>query len=217
MKRLLIITMALLSMATTNVVSQSVGQVADRVVTSREVQISAAIDRVLFPQKDKGAPMEVRLGDPAMLNEVTAVLLEVVVNKEAESFSVAKITDEQIQQSMRKVERAMDGKSFWDHLEVSQNELKKFVLQKLTAKAFIQFKTSSMVGIISDGEAQAYYEKNRLKFGDLPFSSFKENIKTFLTQQQLEERTRAWFEIIKRKYKVRNIMAENINNKVGPK
>lgn len=202
------------------VVSQSVGQVGDRVVTSREVQISAVLDRVLFPGKEAKAASsgyELRLSDPAMMNEVTAVLLEVVVHKEAESFSVAKVTDDQLREAIRKVEKAVEGKTYWQNLEVSPAELKRFVLQKLTAKAFIQFKTNSMVGIVSDSEALAYYEKNRLKFGDMPFATFKENIKTFLAQQQLEERTRTWFEIIKRKYKVRNILAENINNKLGPK
>lgn len=200
------------------VVSQSVGQIGDRVVTSREVQISAVLDRILFPNKEnKTSLYEVRLGDPAMMNEVTALLLEVVVDREAESFSVAKITDEQVQQSVRAVERAVQGKAYWESLEVSNAELRRFVMQKLTAKAFIQFKTSSMVGVVSDNEALAYYEKNRIKFGDLPFATFKDNIKAFLAQQQLEERTRAWFEIIKRKYKVRNILAENISNKVGPK
>lgn len=204
--------------ATPVVVSQSVGQIGDRVVTSREVQISAVLDRILFPNKDKKAGLyEVRLGDAAMMNEVTALLLEVVVDREAESFSVAKISDDQVQQSMRSVERTVQGKAYWESLEVSNAELRRFVLQKLTAKAFIQFKTNSMAGVISDNEALAYYEKNRIKFGDLPFATFKDNIKTFLGQQQLEERTRAWFEIIKRKYKVRNILAENINNKVGPK
>lgn len=206
-------------MAAPTVVSQSVGQVGDRVVTSREVQISAVLDRILFPSKDgKGGNglYEVRLGDSKMMNEVTALLLEVVVDREAESFSVATITQEQVQQALRKIEKAVEGKPYWQSLQVSPAELKRFVTQKLTAKTFIQFKTNSMVGIVSDSEALAYYEKNRLKFGDVPFASFSNNIKTFLAQQQLEERTRAWFEIIKRKYKVRNILAENLNNKVGP-
>jgi hypothetical protein len=206
-------------LAAPTIVSQSVGQVGDRVVTSREVQISAVLDRILFPSKDKvtGGAWEVRLGDPAMMNEVTAVLLEVVVYKEAETFFVAKVTEEQVQQALRKVEKAVEGKSYWQSLEVTPAELKRFVLQKLTAKSFIQFKTSTMVGIVSDSEALAYYEKNRLKFGDVPFATFKDTIKNVLAQQQLEERTRTWFELTKRKYKVRNILAENIGNKVGPK
>lgn len=220
MKMFLLLALSVVTLATAPVVvSQSVGQVGDRVVTSREVQISAVLDRILFPAKDAkaaGSLHEVRLGDAGMMNEVTALLLEVVVDREAESFSVAKISDEEIQQALRKVEKAVDGKAYWQSLEVSPAELKRFVTQKLTAKAFIQFKTTSMVGIVGDAEALAYYEKNRLKFGDVSFASFKDNIKAFLAQQQLEERSRAWFEIIKRKYKVRNILAENISNKVGP-
>ncbi|MGZ3745525.1 MAG: hypothetical protein ACXWRE_05750 [Pseudobdellovibrionaceae bacterium] len=219
MKIFFVLILGVLSLAATSmVVSQSVGQVSERVITSREVQISAILTRILFPMKEAKPNTnlyEVHLGDAAFMGEVTALLLEVVVNKEAESFSVAKVSEEQLQQALRKIEKVVEGKTYWESLEVSPAELSKFVLQKLTAKAFIQFKTNSMVGVISDAEALAYYEKNRLKFGDLPFSSFKENIKTFLAQQQLEERSRTWFEIIKRKYKVRNILAENINNKVG--
>jgi hypothetical protein len=36
----------------------------------------------------------------------------------------------------------------------------------------------------------------------------KENIRTFLSQQQLQERLRTWFEVIKRKYKARNFLLE---------
>lgn len=212
---------AAVAVASPIVVSQSVGQVGDRVITSREVQISAVLDRILFPVKDAAsknppAVFEVRPGDPAMLNELTALLLEVVVFREAESFSVAKVSNEDVQQSVKKVERVVAGKHYWESLEVSSGELKKAVLQKLTAKAFIQFKTSSMVGIVSDSEASAYYEKNRFKFGDGPYESFKENIKTFLAHQQLEDRTRAWFEIIKRKYKVRNILVDALNSRTIP-
>ncbi|HEY8272796.1 MAG TPA: hypothetical protein VIG33_18025 [Pseudobdellovibrionaceae bacterium] len=221
----LVLTLSVLSgifslAATPAVISQSVGRVGERIVTSREVQISAVLTRALFPIKEAKPSVnlyEVHLGDSAFMGEVTALLLEVVVDKEAESFSVAKVSEEELQQSLRKIEKVVEGKTYWESLEVSPAELKRFVLQKLTAKAFIQFKTNSMVGVVSDAEALAYYEKNRLKFGDLPFSSFKENIKTFLAQQQLEERSRTWFEIIKRKYKVRNILAENMKNKVGPK
>ncbi len=216
MKKTLVILLAFFLVAASRVVSQSVGQVGDRVVTSREVQISAAIDRVLFPQKDKAQPAELRLGDPAMVNELTAVLLEIVVHREADNFSVARVSEDQVQEAVRKVEKAMEGMLSWQAIEVSSAELKRLVGQKLSAKEFIRFKTSSMVGVISDSEALAYYDKNRLKFGELPFASFKDNIKSFLAQQQLEERTRAWFEIIKRKYKVRNILAESTNSKLGP-
>lgn len=191
------------------VVTETVGQVSEYVVTSREVQIAMVIENVLFPPKTplKGL-YEVRAGQTEFRNAVTNVLLEAVVAMEAENFNVAAISDEELKTAVSKVERAVSGKAYWGDLEVSSAELKRFTARKLTAKSFWKFKSSSMTGIITDQEAQAYYDKNRVKFGSHPFESFKDNIKTFLAQQQLEERIRAWFEVIKRKYKVRNFVAD---------
>lgn len=190
-------------------VTQTVGQVAEHVVTSREVQISMVIENILFPpKKPLGGLYEIRPGQEEFRSAVTSVLLESVVALEAENFNVANISDEELGAALAKVEKATSGKDYWGALEVSPAELHKFTLRKLTAKSFLKFKTNSMTGIITDQEAQAYYDKNRVKFGSLPFSSFKENIKSFLAQQQLEERIRSWFEVIRRKYKVRNFISE---------
>lgn len=192
------------------VVTRTVGQVADYVVTSREVQITAVIEGVLFPaaKKDGNKLVEVRLMDEEFNKKLTSTLLETVVAMEAENFNVGSLTDAEVNSAVATVEKAVSGKSYWNDLEVSAKELKKLVRRKLEAKSFLKFKSTSMSGIISDQEAQTYYEKNRAKFGSLPFSSFKGNIKTFLAQQQLEERLRSWFEVIKRKYKVRHFLSE---------
>lgn len=192
-----------------SLVTQTVGQVSDYVITSREVQIATVIEGVLFPVVKKDNKLvEIRLGQEDFNKKVTSTLLEVVVAMEAENFNVGVLSEGDISASVVTVEKATSGKAYWNELEVSSKELRKFIRRKLEAKSFLKFKTTSMSGIISDQEAQSYYEKNRAKFGSLPFSSFKENIKTFLAQQQLEERLRSWFEVIKRKYKVRNFLAE---------
>jgi len=188
------------------VVTETVGQVAEFVTTSREVQISTVIERVLYPTKS-ATSLDVRVDQPEFRNAVTSVLLETVVAVEAENFSVSGISDKEVQESINKVEKAVAGKSFWNQLEVSPVELKKFVSRKFVSKNFLKFKTASMTAIITDQEAEAYYEKNRAKFAGSSFAPFKENIKTFLGQQQLEERLRSWFEVIKRKYKVRNFIS----------
>ena len=189
------------------VITESVGQVADHVVTSREVQICTVIDNILFPSKGKnGGLVETRPEQTEFRNYVTSVLLESVISMEAESFNVGVVSDKELAEALTKIEKATAGKSYWSQLDVSPVELKKFANRKLVAKSFMAFKTTSMVGIITDQEAQAYYDKNRVKFGSTPFAGFKENIKTFLAQQQMEERLRGWFEVIKRKYKVRNFI-----------
>lgn len=190
------------------IVTQTVGQVAEHVVTSREVKISMVIENILFPPKGAGSGLyEVQIGQEEFRNAVTTVLLESVVSLEAENFNVASISEEDLAAALTKVEKAVAGKAYWAGLEVSSAELRKFTLRKLTAKGFLKFKTNSMTSIVTDQEAQSYYDKNRVKFGSTPFANFKENIKVFLAQQQLEERIRAWFEAIKHKYKVRNFIS----------
>ncbi|XGC82141.1 hypothetical protein ACES2L_06545 [Bdellovibrio bacteriovorus] len=189
------------------IVTETVGQVSDYVITSREVQIAVVAEHILFPAKGVAPKIyEIRPGAPEFQGAVTNILLETVVALEAENFNVANVTPEEIKNAMTTVQKAVAGKAYWASLEVSESELQKVISRKLTSKAFLKFKTNSMSGIITDQEAQMYYEKNRVKFGSLPFASFKDNIKTYLAQQQLEERIRSWFEVIMRKYKVRNFI-----------
>ncbi|WP_347359576.1 hypothetical protein [Bdellovibrio sp.] len=203
----LLIFMATSASAAT-LVTETVGQVSDYVVTSREVQISMAIGHILSGEKGKTALSELRPGQAEFTSAVTQVLLELVVALEAENFNVAAVPDNEVQDALVKIDRAVAGKAYWAQIEPTAAEVKKFTTRKLAAKSFLKFKTNSMAGIITDQEAQVYYENNRAKFGSSPFEGFKENIKTFLAQQQLEERIRSWFEVIKRKYKVRNFVAE---------
>lgn len=191
------------------IITQTVGQVSDHVVTSREVKIASVIDNVLFPLKaDGGQIVEIQSDKTEYRRAVTNALLELVVSYEAENFSVAVIKEEELSEAIQKVEKGVVKSSYWSSLEVSPAELRKMILRKLTAKNFLKFKTHSLASILTDLEAQSYYDKNRAKFGNLPFESFKENIKSFLAQQQLEERIRNWFEVIKLKYKVRNFTEE---------
>lgn len=199
------------SVGAVSAITETVGQVGDFVITSREVQISTAIEKILFQIKpDAGAWTSLNnfsVDSKEFQNAVAAVLLEVVVAIEAESFNVANASDKEIQDAVLKIEKNMAGKAAWSQLEVSALEIKQFVKRKYIAKGFLKFKTSSLGSIITDQEAEAFYDKNRLKFGNIPFATFKDNIKAFLGQQQLEDRLRSWFEVIKRKHKVRNLIS----------
>ncbi len=213
--------------ANSSVLSQTVGSIGEEVVSSRDVQIEAVLEKILFPvvniekpeEKSKGkkttqSKLEknevyiVQLKDKNFQAELASTLLEYVLLKEAESFQVAKSTDEEVKDSVQKVEKFIAGNSYWNSLEVNREELSAAVKRKLTAKRYIKIKTDLMTALVTDQDALNYYERNRIKFGQLPFSSFRENIKTYLSQQQLEERIKTLFEVIKRKYHVRNYLAE---------
>lgn len=200
------------ALAAPTIVSESVGQAGERIITSREVQIAAVIEKILEsgPPRLKNAKglFEVQPRDKFFSNEVTALLLETVTYLEAESFDMNLVSESAMKAGVEKVERAVRGKAYWEGLEVSGPELKKVVERKILSKNFIKFKTDSMSSIITDQEAQGYYERNRANFGNLPYLSFRESIKGYLAQQQLQERLKSWFEVIKRKYKVRNFIVE---------
>lgn len=187
-------------------ISQVVGMAGDQVVTSREVQIVNFLEKALSNSSEE---LKVINYEDSKFNlEITQVLLEIVVMNESLVFEMNQVKEEEFKESQQNVSKRLSSLADWKKLQVSNVELEKFLRRKMIAKRFIKIKSDSMKGFISDQEAKDYFEKNRLKFGQVPFSQFKENIKTFLAQQQLEERLTSWFEVIKKKYKVRNYHSE---------
>ena len=169
------------SLAATTVLSQTVGAVGAEIVSTRDVQIQVALEKILFPLKDAKVNLfEIHLKDAQFQTELSSTLLELVIQREAESFQVAQPTAEELKEAIQKVEKIANGHSYWTQLELSPTELSDVVKRKLTAKKFIKIKTDLMTSLLTDQDVLNYYEKNRLKFGQLPFSNFKENIKSDL-------------------------------------
>lgn len=192
------------------VINQSVGLIGNDVVTLRETQMAVVIEKLLeSPEAKNPTLFEVQLKDTRMPELTSAYLLERAAVIEAKSFSIGQANDDEIKNSVALIEKAVAGKPYWRSLDPTPQLVKEILATKLTARNFIKIKSESMSSIVTDAEALAYFEKNRMKFGSSPFESFKENIKTFLAQQQRQERLRAWVEILKKKYKVRNLLSEN--------
>jgi hypothetical protein len=190
------------------IVTRVVGETGDHFVTSREVQINNFIEQVLIGKGLGQKSYEILSGaDKNFPTEVSSVLIEWVVYFEAKSFSATALAHGDVQKSMQKVEEAASSLAGWRALDVSSAELKEMVERKLTAKSFIRLKTESSLMPVTDAEAQAYFKKYRLKFGNMPFSAFRDNIKAFLIKQQTDRRLRDWLEVLQRKYKVRNFVA----------
>ena len=192
------------------VVDGSVGQVGEHVVTSREVWVSNFIERWEMGRKLPDPQARVPKSDwkPAVKSDAfkqiaSAFMLELMVSQEAENFSVAEVSVADIKKEIPEFLKSMEGHSDWSKFEVSTGELEKFIQRKHRSENFLKFKTESAGVTVSDDEAKAYFEKNRLKFGRLPFTQFKDSIKEVLARQRLEERLKDWFEVLRRKYRVR--------------
>jgi hypothetical protein len=180
----------------------TVGKVQDEVITSRDVYISGWIERTLY-QSSSGVSEqlpEIKTGEFRRL--VKALLLESVVALEAKSFSAVSVSAAEIKQASAVLKINFGKSKKLSQLEVEPSELTDSLRRKLISKKFIRFKAESSVVSVTDAEAKAYFDENRLKFGDLPFENFKENIKVFLTREQVDKRLKDWFEVLQSKYRV---------------
>lgn len=188
-------------------VSEAVAQAGGQVITSREVLISHILDQAMVsPLKvgsqptRKGWLLESR-SEPFQ-KHLAQMLLELVVQLEAENFSVGQVSQDEVVAQGKMISEQLKGWKSWQSLEVGPTEVQQMLIRKTRAKNFLKFKMESSGVQVSDEEAKAYYEKNRVKFGNFPFSQFKDSIKEVLAQEQLQGKLRDWFEILKRKYRV---------------
>lgn len=190
------------------VISEVVAQAGSHVVTSREVIISQILDEAMATPTKKGAAVDrknwlIKPKSEAFSKHLAQILLELVVQLEAENFSIGQVGQDEVIEHEKHVNELVKDWAPWKDLEVTSVEMQRLILRKLRAKNFLKFKMESSGVQISDDEAKAFYEKNRVKFGNLPFSQFKNSIKEVLAQEQMQEKLKDWFEILKRKYRVR--------------
>ncbi len=191
------------------VLTRAVGEVDQHIVTSREVKINDAIEKAL---KAKGGEASVKLQildeqGKTFPAEVGKVLDEWAVYLEAKLLSTQPSGRFDVASAIQAVHEVWAHNSGWKQLDVSSEELRQMVERKLIAKEFERLKSDPQLAPVTDEDALAYYRRNRLKFGSLPFSAFKDNIKTFLIKQQTERRLSEWREVLRRKYKARNFIA----------
>jgi hypothetical protein len=193
------------------ILSRPVGEVSDRVVSSREVRINHAIGQVMGssePGVAEGQGRQVLTGlESSFSNEVSRVLDEWIIYFEAKSLSSQPIAKNELVSEVKKVQDVWGAKSSWQDLEVTPDEVREVVERKMMVRSFEKLKRDPGVGMISDDEALAYYRKNRNRFGSAPFAAYKEVIKAFLVKTQNEKRLAEWLDVLRRKYKVRNLVS----------
>lgn len=188
-------------------ISTSVGQVKDHVVTSREVQIYYVAEKILYGGGKQNLTLP-EVETPAFGKEITGALMEWVVFLEAEALSTAQVTPAELTSAFDKVRDAMRTKKELSRLQASDREIKAAVERKHKAKKFIQLKAETSVIPVTDAEVEKYFNDNKARFGNLPLAQFKDNIRAFLTRQQVDKRLKDWFEVLQAKYQVRHFLAE---------
>lgn len=189
-------------------VSTGVGLVRTQVITSREVQILNLLETALYEKNPKDKLVLLALDSKAFAKAVQDSLLEAVVSLEAQNFNLMQLAPDDVKTAERQAMRVLRDNRVWKKLAPSPKELDSLLRRKLQAKKFVQFRAESSVLPVTDAEAQRYFEDNRLKFGDLPFENLKENIKSFLSKNQVDKRLKDWFDVLLSKYQVKNLISE---------
>lgn len=194
--------------ALAEIVSTGVGIVKNRAVTSREVQIQHLLDIALYAKKPADRVKLLPLDSKAFSKAVQDTLLEFAIALEAQNFNVVQVSNEERVEAETKAMKTLKNSKIWKGLEVSPGELEAGLRRKIQAKRFVQFRAQSSVLPVTDDEAQKYFNENRLKFGDLPFENFKDNIKSYLSRTQVDRRLKEWYDVLLNKYQVKNLIAE---------
>jgi len=205
------LTISLTLTFTTNaeLVTAAVGIVRNQtVLTSREVQALKMLDLALTGKVDKEALRPLAIDSQSFAKTAQESLLELVVSIEAQNFNVVQLDAEEVARRQRQVTKLLKGQPAWVKLDITTKELETLLKRKLQAKKFIEFRAQSSVLPVTDAEARKYFDENKIKFGQLPFENFKENIKSYLSRNQVEKRLKDWYDILLNKYQVKNLIAE---------
>jgi hypothetical protein len=197
-------------------VSASVGIVGKDVVTSREVKISSLLEQVFehvekHPdlQKNKskkGASLSLLspgLATDSFRKALNKIMVETVVLKEAETLALSEVAADEVEAIIARALPYLQNAEAWLELQVTESELRLHVQRKVRTQSFLKFKTQNSGVQITDLEAEKYFEKNKVKFGGLPFVQFKDQIKKVMAEEMVQNQLEDWFELLRRKYRVR--------------
>ncbi len=184
------------------------GVVGGNIVTTREVQIQRLLEKWLAGDAPSDSKKILAIDSKPFGEATQHALLQAVIALEAKNFNVVQLTDDEINGPAEKLKGLSPKLAPWKALNPSSSELKLLLSRILQAQKFIRFRAQSSVLPITDAEALRYFGENRLKFGELPFENFKENIKSFLSRTQVDRRLKDWFDVLLNKYQVKNLMTE---------
>jgi hypothetical protein len=203
-----VLVLLLSSSSFAEMLSMTAGRVGDHILTSREVNMDAAMEKVLYKGMRLSAVRLEPVDSKAFFNETNDAILERSLATEAKNFDVVKVNAAELRDLQARFGKALKSIPGWKSMEPTASEWTSILERKLRAKMFIKFRKESSDLPVTDNEAKKYYEENHLKYGNLPFDNFKADIKAFLARSQVDRRLKDWYEVIKSKYNAKNFLAE---------
>jgi hypothetical protein len=195
-----------LSRAEAVVLSVTVGRVNNHIVTSREVLLHNFVGRVA-EHLDSGKPLATATKSSEFQKQASETMMDLAISSEAEALQAIVLSPKEIAETVAAVDRALKTNEQLRGYGFSDKEIRTSVVSKLESQKFMAFKTDSSAIPVSDTEVRAYYDKNRDRFGDMPFENFRETIRNYLIKTQVENRVREWLDLLQTKYRIKNFSA----------
>lgn len=191
---------------------RAVGQVGDQVISSRDVILSGVIEQWLYAIQDR--PSEtlrrsekeswfLKLDTPEFRDQLSRVMIDLMINLEAENFAVAEVSQLDLQRYSTRLMIDFAIVPAWRAWDPQIGEVQLILKRKLRSRAFLEFKSEGSNQLVTDEEAKTYFEAHRSKFGPYPFDQFRKSIKEVLAREKTDQKLKEWFEVLKKKYRVR--------------
>jgi hypothetical protein len=196
------------SLVQAEVISRAVARFGSEVITSRQVIMSQVIDSYL---RNETKVNILRPDEEGFSEKTTELVLDYIVFLESESFAVG---DEEVKSLQPKIPVLMKSLSASKELEkfrFTQAEVEKLLRIKTKARRFLEIKSQSQPSQISDQKAKEYFDQHRAKFSGASFVDIRDNIKIYLQKIENEAKLKDWFEVLKRKFKLKYLNQEAIS------
>ena len=175
-----------------SILISTVAQVKSHVITSREVEIHQILKKEI-PEPFK---------DLNVTKPEEEVIREWLLYFEASTFYNAKVSNDKVNEYIRRVQQNLSSNKDWIRLSVSSQELQNKLSRVLESERLYVFKKKASNLPVSPAEVETEYTQNRIRYGDKTFSDVKEEIRNNKVDENLKARMEQWFQVLEKKYKV---------------
>jgi hypothetical protein len=198
---LIVLTFGIVSHAAEKeIVSQALVRVGTEVLTSRQVILSQVIDSYL---RNETKVKVVRPDEPKFNEKTTELALDYIVFLESESYAVGEGQESNIKDQVKTVQSSLGALTELEKFNFTAAEIERLFSVKIKSRRFLELKSQSRASQVSDQRAKDYFDLNRNKFTGASFLDIKENIKVYLQKTDNESKLKDWFEVLKKKYKLK--------------
>ena len=185
------------------IINQIEAEVGETVISSRDIYINIAVEQVVF--LNKKAIKFPQLDSKKFKESVSDIIVEALVFNEADLTIDSSVLPGP--QKAKAVARYFKRSKHWKNIRPSLKEIQDVIDLKSTSKEVLKKRIELAKVPISDQEITAYYEQNKKSFAGLPVDKFKDNIKTLLSQKDIDEKLADWIFFLRAKYNPENIAA----------